>query len=108
MSKLGQMRQHERWTRLQLEAYQAESLRHLREFAYAHSPFYQRFHKGLTDQPFQELPVLTKAMVMENFDELGHRPGRSPKRRAGAHGDRPGREAVLEPLLGDCHLRHHR
>lgn len=70
MSKLKQMRQHERWTRSQLEAYQAESLRRLREFAYERSPFYQRFHKGLTDQPLQELPILTKATVMENFDEL--------------------------------------
>ncbi len=70
MNALEQMRQHERWTRSQLEVYQAGSLRHLREFAYEHSPFYQRFHKGLTDRPLQELPVLTKAMVMENFDEL--------------------------------------
>lgn len=70
MQNMGQMRQHERWTRSQLEAYQAASLRHLREFTYARSPFYQRFHKGLTDRPLQELPVLTKAMVMENFDEL--------------------------------------
>ena len=70
MNKLGQMRQHERWTRSQLEAYQAESLRRLRDHAYACSPFYQRFHKGLTDRPLKELPVLTKALVMEHFDEL--------------------------------------
>ena len=41
---LEQLRKHERWTRPQLEAYQAEALRRLREYAYAHSPFYQRFH----------------------------------------------------------------
>lgn len=70
MSNLGQLRQHERWTRSQLEAYQAEAFRRLREYAYARSPFYQQFHQGLTDQPLHELPVLTKAMVMENFDEL--------------------------------------
>ena len=70
MNNLGQLRKHEHWTRPQLEAYQAESLRRLREYAYAHSPFYQRFHKGLTGGPLGELPVLTKAMVMENFDEL--------------------------------------
>ena len=70
MNNLGELRQHERWTRQQLEAYQTESLHHLREYVYAHSPFYQRFHKGLMNRPLQELPVLTKAMVMENFDEL--------------------------------------
>jgi phenylacetate-CoA ligase len=70
MNNLEQMRQHERWTRPQLQAYQAESLSHLREFAYAHSPFYQQFHKGLFDRPLHELPVLTKATVMEHFDEL--------------------------------------
>lgn len=70
MNIIGELRQHERWTRPQLEAYQAESLRRLREFAYARSPFYQRFHKGRFDRPLHELPVLTKATVMENFDEL--------------------------------------
>ena len=45
------VRKHERWTRAQLEAYQAEESRRLREYAYAHSPFYQRFHQGLTDRP---------------------------------------------------------
>jgi putative adenylate-forming enzyme len=70
MNNLRQLRQHERWTRSQLEAYQAEAFRRQREYAYAHSPFYQRFHKGLTDRPLEELPVLTKTMVMENFDEL--------------------------------------
>ena len=70
MNILGEMRKHERWTRDQLEAYQAKKLSRLREFAYAHSPFYQRFHKGLFDSPLAELPVLTKATAMENFDEL--------------------------------------
>ena len=67
---LEQLRKHERWTRPQLEAYQAESLRRLRDYAYARAPFYQKFHKGFTDRPLQELPVLTKAMMMEHFDEL--------------------------------------
>jgi len=70
MNTLNQLRQHERLTRPQLEKHQAESLRRLREYAYARSPFYQKFHKGLTERPLRELPVLTKAMVMENFDEL--------------------------------------
>ena len=70
MNTLGVLRQHEHWTRSQLEAFQTESLLRLREFAYARSPFYQRFHKGLFDRPLRELPVLTKTMLMENYDEL--------------------------------------
>lgn len=70
MNTLGQMRKHQSWTRSQLEAYQAGELLRLREYAYARSPFYRRFHKGLTDRPLQELPVLTKATVMENFNDL--------------------------------------
>ena len=67
---LEQIRKRERWTRPQLEAHQAESLRRLRDYACARSPFYQKFHRGLTGRPLNELPVLTKAMMMEHFDEL--------------------------------------
>jgi putative adenylate-forming enzyme len=62
--------QHDHWTRQQLEDYQARALQACREYAYAHSPFYQRFHRGRTDRPLHELPVLTKTMLMEHFDEL--------------------------------------
>jgi phenylacetate-CoA ligase len=65
-----QLRKRDRWTHRQLETYQARSLRLLREHAYANSPFYRRFHKGLTDRPLDELPVLSKATLMEHFDEL--------------------------------------
>jgi len=64
------LRTRERWARPHLEAYQSQALHLLREYAYAHSPFYQLFHKGLYDAPLQELPVLTKAMLMEHFDDL--------------------------------------
>jgi putative adenylate-forming enzyme len=67
---LEQMRKHESWTRQELQSYQAEALHDLRQHAYLHSPFYQRFHKGLFERPLHELPVLTKAMLMEHFDEL--------------------------------------
>ncbi len=70
LSAMQQFRRRDHWTRKLLEAHQAEALRRLREYAYAHSPFYQRFHQGLTDAPLHELPVLTKAMLMEHFDEL--------------------------------------
>ena len=70
MRKLEQLRQHERWTRPQLLAYQNAALQQLREYAYAHSPFYQRFHHGLFDHPLQDLPVLNKATLMEHFDDF--------------------------------------
>lgn len=70
MHTVEQLRKRDGWNRRQLETYQAESLRRLREYACARSPFYQRFHNGLADRPLQELPVLTKQMVMEQFDEL--------------------------------------
>lgn len=65
-----QLRRRDRWTREQLDAHQTRSLRLLREYAYSRSPFYQRFHKGLEDRPLNQLPVLTKATLMEHFDEL--------------------------------------
>src|SRR6266700_8176994 len=70
LAEMRQFRQRDHWTRQQLEAHQAEALRSLREYTYAHSPFYGRFHQGLVDAPLHELPVLTKAIMMEHFDEL--------------------------------------
>jgi phenylacetate-CoA ligase len=64
------LRQRDRWTRGQLEEHQGRALHRLREHAYAHSPFYGRFHRGFTDRPLGELPVLTKEMVMEHFNEF--------------------------------------
>jgi phenylacetate-CoA ligase len=64
------LRQRDRWTRPRLEEHQSGALHRLREHAYARSPFYGRFHRGFTDRPLEELPVLTKEMVMEHFDEL--------------------------------------
>src|SRR5215218_7693680 len=64
------LRQRDWWTRPQLEAHQARELRLLRGYAYARSPFYRSFHKGFSERPFQDLPILTKEMVMEHFDEL--------------------------------------
>jgi phenylacetate-coenzyme A ligase PaaK-like adenylate-forming protein len=70
LSNLGDLRRHDHWNRAQLEAYQAKALHRLRVHSYAESPFYQKFHKGITDSPLSKLPVLTKSMVMEHFDHL--------------------------------------
>lgn len=61
---------HNHWTRDQLERYQQHRFHTLRAYTYRNSPFYQRFHHGLFDKPLEELPVLTKSLVMENFDDL--------------------------------------
>jgi len=61
---------HDTWNQQQLESFQSSELAKLRELAYAHAPFYREFHHGLLDRPLQELPVLTKAVMMEHFDEI--------------------------------------
>lgn len=64
------LRSHERWTRVELTAHQARALAELRRFAGARSPFYARLHKGLESAPLGELPVVTKAKLMGQFDEV--------------------------------------
>lgn len=65
-----QLHRREWWRREQLESYQASALGSLREYVYAGSPFYQQFHQGAYDAPLEKLPVLTKSMVMDHFDDL--------------------------------------
>lgn len=59
-----------RWSREKLEAHQQKQLATVRRFAVERSPFYARFHKGLEDKPLEQLPILTKAEMMESFDRL--------------------------------------
>lgn len=68
--KFWELQRHDRWSRERLDTHQARALQVLRNHAYAHSSFYRRFHQGLENRPLQDLPVLTKAQLMENFDEL--------------------------------------
>jgi putative adenylate-forming enzyme len=58
------------WTRERLLAHQCASIQAARSFAVERSPFYARFHRGLEARPLADLPILTKALLMENFDEL--------------------------------------
>ena len=64
------LRSHDRWTRDELLAHQARALHELRSFAVASSPFYRQLHRGLDDAPLEALPIVTKPMVMERFDEV--------------------------------------
>lgn len=66
----GSLLRRDRWSRQRLLAHQARALAALRTFTYARSPFYQKFHAGLMDRPLEELPALTKAALMRNFDDV--------------------------------------
>src|SRR5450631_4871 len=59
-----------RWTSAKLRDHQARSLARLRSFATRASPFYRNFHRGLENAPLEQLPILTKPILMENFDDL--------------------------------------
>src|SRR6202142_3105449 len=58
------------WTRRELLAHQAKSLASLRQFALDQSPFYREFHRGMENEPLEALPILTKATLMQRFDEI--------------------------------------
>ena len=61
---------HDGWTRDEVLAYQSQRLAELRAYATAHSPFYRDLHRGLEGAPLSSLPVVTKATVLERFDDL--------------------------------------
>jgi len=64
------LRTHDHWRRDELLAYQARGLRELRGYAVARSPFYRELHRGLEDAPLSALPAVTKATLMDRFDDL--------------------------------------
>jgi putative adenylate-forming enzyme len=64
------LRQREQWTREHLLEYQRRELATLRSFAAEYSPFYRQFHDGLSAASLPDLPVLTKATMMDHFDEI--------------------------------------
>ena len=66
----AQLRTHDGWTREEVLAFQARRLADLRAFAVERSPFYRDLHQGLDRAPLSDLPVVTKATLMERFDDL--------------------------------------
>jgi len=64
------MRRHDRWSRAEIDAYQATALAGLRRYATERSAFYRHFHAGYDSRPLPELPVLSKGQLMESFDDL--------------------------------------
>lgn len=61
---------HEKWSRDKIKQHQEKEVQKLRDFAYANSPFYKKFHQGLENRPLHELPVLTKQELMRSWDEI--------------------------------------
>src|SRR5262245_2038294 len=64
------LRGREHWTASQIAAHQSKEVSFLRAYAHDHSPFYRRFHAGFESKPLDQLPVLTKSELMDNFDDL--------------------------------------
>jgi phenylacetate-coenzyme A ligase PaaK-like adenylate-forming protein len=62
-------RRRDHWDAPRIAAHQARALRELRRATYAGSEFYRRHHAGLHDAPLDRLPSVTKADLMEHFDE---------------------------------------
>jgi phenylacetate-coenzyme A ligase PaaK-like adenylate-forming protein len=81
------LERHETWSREQIEVLQRRRLDRLLRHAVAASSFYRDLYGG-TRPPerarFDDLPVVTKTMLMENFDRV-----------------------VTDPRLRLPHLRHH-
>ncbi|TAK24101.1 MAG: phenylacetate--CoA ligase family protein [Chloroflexota bacterium] len=61
--------QREHWTRDQLRRHQERSLATLRGHACAQSRFYRELHRGRETAPLDALPTVTKAELMERFDD---------------------------------------
>jgi phenylacetate-coenzyme A ligase PaaK-like adenylate-forming protein len=62
-------RRRDQWDAARIAKHQELALRELRRAAYAGSEFYRRHHAGLHDAPLSRLPSVTKADLMEHFDE---------------------------------------
>ncbi|MBI5720359.1 MAG: phenylacetate--CoA ligase family protein [Burkholderiales bacterium] len=89
------------WTAERLHRHQQQGLAALRRFAAEHSAFYGELHRGLEGQPLEALPIVTKAMLMADFDRVVTDPrlclGDLEAHLAGAQADEPylGRYTVL-------------
>ncbi|HWI41320.1 MAG TPA: phenylacetate--CoA ligase family protein, partial [Verrucomicrobiae bacterium] len=70
MRRTLQLSLNDRRSPSELAAARERALGRLLEFARSRSPFYARFHRGLSGAPLAELPVLTKQLLMESFEEV--------------------------------------
>lgn len=68
-------RSRDGWSKERLVAHDRRALAALRRHAYTHSSYYRRRHAGLHEAPLRELPVVTKADLMDAFDDAVAVPG---------------------------------
>ncbi|HET7725847.1 MAG TPA: hypothetical protein VFK54_00845 [Candidatus Limnocylindrales bacterium] len=66
----AELRARVHWSRDRLLAHQARALAALRAFATERSPLYRELHRGLAGAPLEALPIVTKADLMERFDDV--------------------------------------
>jgi len=62
-------RRRDHWAAARITAHQQHALQELRRATYAGSEFYRRHHSGLHNAPLDQLPTVTKANLMDHFDE---------------------------------------
>lgn len=62
-------RRKDHWDAARISAHQEHALQELRRATYAGSEFYRRHHAGLHEAPLDQLPSVTKAELMDHFDE---------------------------------------
>jgi phenylacetate-CoA ligase len=68
---LSELLSHDSWSRDRLLAYQAERLRAILEHAVGHSRYYRAtLGADAADRPLADLPTLSKAALMDNFDDI--------------------------------------
>jgi phenylacetate-CoA ligase len=68
---LNELLSHDGWSRDQLLTYQAERLRAILEHAVSHSRYYRdTLGPDAADRPLTDLPTLSKADLMANFDGI--------------------------------------
>jgi phenylacetate-coenzyme A ligase PaaK-like adenylate-forming protein len=65
----------ERWDASRIAAHRERAVAQARRHAVERSPFYRRLHGGLADAPLGVLPPVTKAQLMERWDEAVTVPG---------------------------------
>jgi phenylacetate-CoA ligase len=70
---LKKLAAHSRWSRQDLAEFQQQQLSSLVTYAIRHSPFYRELYRNMkTDRRIilDDLPIIDKATMMENFDQV--------------------------------------
>jgi phenylacetate-CoA ligase len=65
-----ELARHDRWTADELRAHQHQRLVEIVQHARARSAFYRQLYQDVDEIDLERLPVIDKATVMDNFDEL--------------------------------------